>query len=88
MMNAPGLDRLPEDQKAAILRAHKEAGIFSQSVMNDVAAKTICTLQGKGATYLEMDTKPAIGRAQAFYPGAGSTARAPYAWIESQATPG
>jgi TRAP-type C4-dicarboxylate transport system substrate-binding protein len=67
LTNAKAFDGLAPDVKAAVLRAHAEAGKYSQELMGSEAAASIERMKARGVTYTEMDIKPVVARMKEFY---------------------
>ena len=67
MTNAKAFDALTPDVKAAVLRAHGEAGKFSQELMGNEANESIARMKARGVTYNEIDIKPIVTRMKDFY---------------------
>jgi TRAP-type transport system periplasmic protein len=67
LTNAKAFDALAPDVKAAVLRAHADAGKYSQELMGAEAAASIERMKARGVTYTEMDIKPVVARMKEFY---------------------
>lgn len=58
MMNAAAFDDLPEKDQAALLKAHEEAGAYSQELMAENADAMRSTLEEQGVTFTDMPLEP------------------------------
>lgn len=67
LTNAKAFEGLAPDVKAAVLRAHADAGKYSQELMGSEAAASIERMKARGVTYTEMDIKPVVARMKDFY---------------------
>lgn len=67
LTNAKAYESLAPDVRAAVLRAHAEAGKYSQELMGAEAVASIERMKARGVTYSEMDIKPVVARMKDFY---------------------
>lgn len=67
MMNQKAFDALPENLKAALLKAHAEAGRYSAELMGKAADESIARMKERGVTFVEIDRKPFIESMAGFY---------------------
>ena len=67
MMNQKAFDALPENLRAALLKAHAEAGKYSESLMGKAANESIARMKERGVTFVEVDRKPFIEAMAGFY---------------------
>jgi tripartite ATP-independent transporter DctP family solute receptor len=67
MTNAKAFDALAPDVRQAVLRAHVEAGAFSQQLMGKEADESIARMKARGVTYTEIDIGPFVARMREFY---------------------
>ena len=67
MVNARGLARLPDAQREAVLRAHKDAGAYSAQLADEVTKNSLQRMSAKGVTYKEIDTAPLVAKAREYY---------------------
>jgi TRAP-type transport system periplasmic protein len=67
MMNQKAFDALPENLRAALLKAHAEAGRYSAELMGKAADESIARMKQNGVTFLEIDRKPFIESMAGFY---------------------
>jgi TRAP-type C4-dicarboxylate transport system substrate-binding protein len=67
MMNQEAFDALSPELQEALLRAHAEAGEYSQELMNAAADESIARMKEGGVTFIDIDRGPFIERMQEFY---------------------
>lgn len=67
MMNQKAFDALPENLRAALLKAHAETGRFSAELMGKAADESITRMKQNGVTFVEIDRKPFIESMAGFY---------------------
>jgi TRAP-type transport system periplasmic protein len=67
MMNQKAFDALPENLRAALLKAHAEAGRYSAELMGKAADESIARMKENGVTFVEIDRKPFIDSMAGFY---------------------
>lgn len=67
MMNQKAFDALPENLKAALLKAHADAGRYSAELMGKAANESISRMKERGVTFVEIDRKPFIESMAGFY---------------------
>lgn len=58
MMNAAAFDALPEKDQAALLKAHEEAGAYSEDLMAENSAAMRGALEAEGVTFTDMPLEP------------------------------
>ncbi|MGF1630914.1 MAG: TRAP transporter substrate-binding protein [Kiloniellaceae bacterium] len=67
MMNQKAFDKLPENLQAALLKAHAEAGTYSEELMSRSADEAIARMKAKGVSFTEIDRRPFIEAMASFY---------------------
>ena len=77
MVNGRGLNRLPNAQRDAVERAHKDAGTYSVQVADEVTKGSLERMQVKGTTYKEIDTSGIVAKAREFYAGLEKQGKVP-----------
>lgn len=83
MTNAKAVNGLPPDQRQAVLQAHKEAGEYSQQLMQQAAEDVVKVVQARGAKYVEIDLKPFMARTAELYAKESSEGRMPKGFLEA-----
>ena len=83
MVNAKALKGLPPDVRAGVERAHKEAGVYSQKVMQDAADSVVKAVEARGASYTELDVKPLIEKTAELYARENKEGRMPKGFLEA-----
>lgn len=81
LINADSLGALSEANRVAVLRAYYETGEFSQELITTLTAESVARLKGKGATFVDLNTKPFVQRASLFYAEKASTGALPKAFL-------
>jgi tripartite ATP-independent transporter DctP family solute receptor len=67
MMNQKAFEALPENLQAALLKAHAEAGAYSEELMGKSADESIARMKERGVSFVEVDRKPFIEAMAGFY---------------------
>ncbi|MBL8701873.1 MAG: TRAP transporter substrate-binding protein [Alphaproteobacteria bacterium] len=83
MTNAKAFDALAPDIKQAVLRAHAEAGLYSQQMMGREAEESIARMKARGVTYSEIDIKPFVARMKEFYAAAEKAGTLPAGFLQA-----
>ena len=83
MMNAKAFEALAPEMKAAVLRAHKEAGTYSVEVMNQTAEESIKRMEARGAKFAKVDIKPIVAKTLSFYDAENKAGRVPAGFFEA-----
>jgi len=85
MMNAQAFKGLSPELQQAVLRAHKEAGEYSQQLMKQAAEDVVKLLKERGAKYHEIDIKPFVDRTAQLYATENKEGRMPKGFLEAVA---
>ncbi|OYX43957.1 MAG: C4-dicarboxylate ABC transporter substrate-binding protein [Rhodobacterales bacterium 32-67-9] len=83
MVNESALNALDEETRAGLLKAYDEAGDMSQTLMFDVADKTIEDMEGNGVTYTVLDTAPLVAKMKAYYADMDAKGELPDGFMEA-----
>lgn len=83
MTNAKAFRGLSPDLQQAVLRAHKEAGAYSQELMKQSAEEVVKNVQTHGAKYSEIDIKPLVARTAEWYKAENQAGRMPKGFLEA-----
>jgi TRAP-type C4-dicarboxylate transport system substrate-binding protein len=67
LVNKSAYDGLKPETRDALVRAYDEVGIYSQTLMGEVADESLKRMEAKGATYKEIDTAPFAEKMRLFY---------------------
>jgi len=67
MMNQKAFDKLPEKLQAVLLKAHADAGAYSQELMGKSADESIARMKTNGVSFMEIDRRPFIESMASFY---------------------
>ncbi|WP_110670149.1 TRAP transporter substrate-binding protein [Salinicola halophilus] len=67
MTNQAALKALDDETRAGLMRAYRETGEESQTVMAEIASASFERMQQDGLTYTELDTQPFIDRTRERY---------------------
>ena len=85
MTNAKAFRGLAPEQQQAVVRAHKEAGIYSQELMKQAADEVASKVQASGGKYSEIDTRPLVARTAELYAEENKAGRMPKGFLEAVA---
>ena len=83
MTNAKALRALAPDVRAGVERAHKEAGLLSQKLMQDAADGVVTAVNSRGAKYSELDIKPLVAKTAELYARENKEGRMPKGFLEA-----
>jgi TRAP-type C4-dicarboxylate transport system substrate-binding protein len=85
MTNAKAFKSLPPEHQQAVVRAHKEAGVYSQELMKQAADEVASKVQAGGGKYTEIDIKPFVARTAELYAEENKAGRMPKGFLEAVA---
>ena len=85
MTNAKAFKSLSPELQQAVLRAHKDAGKYSQQLMAESADLVVKAVNSHGAKYVELDIKPLIERTGKWYEAENKAGRMPKGFLEAVA---
>jgi TRAP-type transport system periplasmic protein len=67
LTNAKAFESLGPDLQQALVKAHENAGKFSQELMSRESDESIARMKSKGVTFQDVDTKPFVARVTKYY---------------------
>jgi TRAP-type C4-dicarboxylate transport system substrate-binding protein len=83
MMNEEAFENLERELQEALLRAHAEAGEYSQELMNEAADESIARMKEGGVTFVDIDRGPFVERMRAFYADLEEKGELPEGFLEA-----
>jgi TRAP-type transport system periplasmic protein len=83
MTNAKAFRSLPPEVRAGVERAHKEAGVYSQKLMQEAADNVVQAVNSRGAKYSELDIKPLVAKTAELYAREQKEGRMPKGFLEA-----
>ncbi len=82
MMNQKAFDRLPKDQQAGLLKAHKDAARYSEELMGKETTESLARMKSKGVVYNEIDLKPFVKHMLDFYKAKEASGELPKGFMD------
>ena len=83
MMNQAAFDALSEANQQALLKAHAEAGTFSEELMTEAADESIARMKETGVTFVDIDRAPFVEAMQKFYGDLATKGELPDGYLEA-----
>ncbi|MEM0908448.1 MAG: TRAP transporter substrate-binding protein [Pseudomonadota bacterium] len=82
MMNQEAFDELSPELQEALLKAHAEAGQYSEEIMTASADESIERMKAAGVTFIDVDRDPFVDSMQSFYEELKTSGELPEGFLE------
>lgn len=83
MVNKRAWEGLTDEERAAIEKAHAEAGEYSKAVLEELASGMIGSLEGRGVAYVEPDMGPFVEKLSGFYDDMATAGELPEGFLDA-----
>ncbi|MEM8662946.1 MAG: TRAP transporter substrate-binding protein [Pseudomonadota bacterium] len=83
MMNKEAFDGLSPELQEALLKAHAEAGKFSEEIMTQSADESIERMKAGGVTFVDIDREPFVKSMEGFYEELKASGELPEGYLEA-----
>ena len=86
MVNKAALDALSQKNREALLRAHTEAGVYSEEIVHSITRESIERLKGRSVRFFnDLDTAPFAARVSKIYAERSASGDLPAAFLDTVA---
>jgi len=83
MMNQAAFDALPEKDQEALLKAHADAGTYSEELMTAAADESIARMKESGVSFIDVDRGPFVATMKDFYADMAEKGELPEGYLEA-----